>query len=344
MLRRQLHQRSASIDQRHSRPDPGKCHRRALVDLDLQAVGNKSHHAGRFHPRNLLQLRLLLRQRNEKDVAPDIGAHHFHDLRLGHVLHAGDFNVVARFHAEAPRVLAIVIQPGRAESGHAHRASRHGGPQQTVCSFLRKRTSAGGDPLLPAQKRRFLVHIQVDQTRVVHLQIMPAQIMETLARRFSAGWVQLFLQDGGARFPRHQFRSVVVEESLSLQTITLFRRERQTKYWILHRQESDWTSSEEIDGPLGRADKNGLNRRPTSRNSTWHQAAAPAILNPSALEDIDITRGTLTRTRGQTTTGISTVLNTTGAKRTRATCASIRARCPSTRASAASCRADIASK
>jgi hypothetical protein len=43
---------------------------------------------------------------------------------------------------------------------------------------------------LPAQKRRFLVHIQVDEARVIHL----------LARGFSAGWVQLLLQDGGADF------------------------------------------------------------------------------------------------------------------------------------------------
>ena len=32
---------------------------------------------------------------------------------------------------------------------------------------------------MPAQERRFLVYIQVDQTRIVHLQIMPSQIMET---------------------------------------------------------------------------------------------------------------------------------------------------------------------
>ena len=103
------------VDQRHARPHPGECHWRALVNFHLQAVGHKPHHAGRFHPWNLLQLRLLLRQRNEKNVAADVGAHHFHDLRLGHVLHARDFDVVARFHAEAPRALAIVIQRRRSQ-------------------------------------------------------------------------------------------------------------------------------------------------------------------------------------------------------------------------------------
>ncbi len=132
-----------------------------------------------------------------------------------------DFNVVARFHAEAPRALAIVIQPRRRQRRHTARRRRRGSPQQTVRSFFRKRTSAGGDALLPAQERRFLVYIQVDQARIVHLQIMPSQIMET-ARSLSAGRVQLLLQDGGTRLPRHQFRSVVAVESLSLQTITSF--------------------------------------------------------------------------------------------------------------------------
>src|SRR6266849_4846694 len=51
------------------------------------------------------------------------------------------------------------------------------------------------------QERRFLVYIQVDQTRVVQF----------LARSLGAGWVQLLLQDGRT-LPRHQFRSVVVGE------------------------------------------------------------------------------------------------------------------------------------
>jgi hypothetical protein len=61
---------------------------------------------------------------------------------------------------------------------------------------------------------------------------MLVQIMETRARSSSAGRVQLLLQDGGTGLPRHQFRSVVAVESLSLQTITLFPEMRQTKYWI----------------------------------------------------------------------------------------------------------------
>ena len=194
MLRRQLHQSPARVNQRHPRPHPRKRHRRTLVNLHLQAVRNKAHHAGRFHPWNLLQLNLLLRQRNEEDVAPNVGAHHFHNLSLAYVLHARDFNVVARFHAEAPRMFAIVIQRGRGQPAYANQGSSHNGPQQTIRGFLGKRTSAGGNPLLPAQERRFLIHIQVNEARVIHL----------LARSLSAGWVQLLLQDGGTRLPRHQ--------------------------------------------------------------------------------------------------------------------------------------------
>jgi len=50
----------------------------------------------------LLELRFLLRQRDEENVAADVGAHDVHDLGLGHVLHAGDFQVVAGLDAEAP--------------------------------------------------------------------------------------------------------------------------------------------------------------------------------------------------------------------------------------------------
>ena len=85
---RQLHQRSAGIDQGNSRAHAGKCDRRALVNFNLQPVGDEAHHAGRFHPGNLFELRFLLGQRDEENVASDVGAHHFHDLRLGHVLHA----------------------------------------------------------------------------------------------------------------------------------------------------------------------------------------------------------------------------------------------------------------
>ena len=165
----------------------------ALVNLDFQAVGYKAHHAGRLNPRDLLQLRPLLGQRDEEDVAPDVGAHHLHDLRLGHAFHARDFDVIARLHPKAPRALAIVVKPAGAQSRRAQYPGRNDGPFQPVCSFFGKSATAGWDTLLPAQKRRFLIHVQVDQARVVNL----------LARRLlvvspSAGRVQLFLQDGAA--------------------------------------------------------------------------------------------------------------------------------------------------
>ena len=107
MLLRQLHQRAAGIDQQNARADAGEGDRSALVNFNLEAVGDEAHHAGRLDPGNLFELRLLLRERDEENVAANVGAHHFHDLRLGHVLHAGDFDVVARLDAEAPGVLAV---------------------------------------------------------------------------------------------------------------------------------------------------------------------------------------------------------------------------------------------
>jgi hypothetical protein len=63
--------------------------------------------------------------------------------------------------------------------------------------LFRKWTAPGGDPLLPAQKWRFLLYVEVHQARVIEP-----------ALRFPRRRVQLFLQDGGARFPRHQIRQL----------------------------------------------------------------------------------------------------------------------------------------
>ena len=138
MLLRQFHQRATGIDQRNSRADAGKGDRRALVDFDSQAIGNEAHHAGRFHPGNLLELRFLLGERDEENVAADIGAHHFHDLRLGHVLHAGDVDVVARLDAETPGAFAVFVHSTGGECGGTEQHSCDTGPQEAVGSFLRK--------------------------------------------------------------------------------------------------------------------------------------------------------------------------------------------------------------
>jgi hypothetical protein len=132
-------------------------------------------------------------------------AHHFHDLRLGHVFDAGHVNVVARFHTEAPGALAVLVQTGGDDGDRTQDRGRGRGPEQAVCGLFRKRTAAGGDTLLPAQEGRFLVYIQVDQARVVELLASRFKV-----RMLGAGWVQLLLQDGAARLPRHRFRSVVV--------------------------------------------------------------------------------------------------------------------------------------
>ena len=135
MLLRQFHQSSAGIDQRNARAHARECHRRALVNFDLQPVGHEAHHAGRFDPGNLFELRFLLGQRHEENVASDVGAHHFHDLRLGHILHADDFNVVAGLDAKAPGALAVFVQTGGHDRDDTQNCGRDRGPQQPAGSF-----------------------------------------------------------------------------------------------------------------------------------------------------------------------------------------------------------------
>ena len=97
----------AGIDQRDVRTNAGKGHRRSLVNLNAQAVREQSASRSPIRPRNLLQLLLALGERDEENVAADIAAHDFHDLRVRYVFSAGDFNLIARIDAEAPGVLAV---------------------------------------------------------------------------------------------------------------------------------------------------------------------------------------------------------------------------------------------
>ena len=102
----------ALVDQQDIRAHTGESHGRALVNFDFQAIGNKPHHAGRGDPGNLLQL-LFAWSRGKEDVAADVSAHDFHDLRAGHILQTGDFDVVARVDAKTPRVFAVMIKAAR---------------------------------------------------------------------------------------------------------------------------------------------------------------------------------------------------------------------------------------
>ena len=65
--------------------------RRALVDDDLQPVGQQPHHRCRLHPGNLFQLLLALLQRNKEDVAIDVAGHHLQHLRAADIAVAGDW-------------------------------------------------------------------------------------------------------------------------------------------------------------------------------------------------------------------------------------------------------------
>jgi len=72
------------------------------VNFNFEPVGYEPHHTGGFDPCNLFQLGFPLGQGYEENIAADVAAHHFHNLRAAHVLQAADVDVVARFHAESP--------------------------------------------------------------------------------------------------------------------------------------------------------------------------------------------------------------------------------------------------
>ncbi len=69
-----FHDDAAGVNELDVRVDLDKRYRRALVEHDLQAVGQQPHHRGRLHPGNLLQLLLAQLERHEEDVAIDVAA------------------------------------------------------------------------------------------------------------------------------------------------------------------------------------------------------------------------------------------------------------------------------
>src|SRR4051812_1289036 len=150
---REFHQRSASVDERYARPYPGKCNWSSFVDLYAEAVRHETHYAGRLDPGNLLKLRFALCQRNKENIAADIAAHDFHDLGLGDVLGACDFNLVAGVDSEAPRVFAVTIKRARHRHADAEHKDGQGNPLQTIGGVFGERCATGGNALLSAEER-----------------------------------------------------------------------------------------------------------------------------------------------------------------------------------------------
>jgi hypothetical protein len=185
------------------------------MNFNFEPVGDKAHDAGGFDPWNLLQLRFPLRQGHKENVAADVAAHDFHYLRAGDVLQAADFNVIARFNPESPGALAVVVKASNGQSTKKDNTESDGAPGQAGDSFPGERTTTNRDALLHPQEGRFLLHVQVEQARIVHF----------FAPWLVGQWVQVFLRDGGTDSPRRQLRSIVAE-SLSKNTITAFRDER----------------------------------------------------------------------------------------------------------------------
>lgn len=158
---RELHEIADGVDERNVGADAGEGDRRALVNLDAQAIRDEAHDTGRFDPGNLLELVLALGERNEEDVAANIAAHDIHDLGVRDVLDARDFDQVAGIDAKAPGMLAITIESGRGEADKEQNGDREGDPLQADGGFLGKRSAANGDALLGAQEGRFLFRFEV---------------------------------------------------------------------------------------------------------------------------------------------------------------------------------------
>src|ERR1035441_8742334 len=158
------------------------------MNLDAQAIRYESHHARRFHPRNLLQLLFALGQRNEKNVAANISAHHFQHLRVRHVLRAADLNLIAGIDSKTPRMLPVTVEAESGSSQNRKDDERQCHPLQRVGSLFGKGSAPDRYSFLSAQEWGFLLRFQIDEPCVVE----GLSLGSLVGKR-----IQLFLDRGG---------------------------------------------------------------------------------------------------------------------------------------------------
>ena len=102
--------------------------------MNGNAVGQQAHHGGGFNPGYIFELLFSLVERNKKDIASNICAHHVHDLSACGVLHSRDLDVVARIDSKAPRGFAIT------RGGHSGAHQRNGDASERRAVNARART------------------------------------------------------------------------------------------------------------------------------------------------------------------------------------------------------------
>ena len=134
-------------------------------------------------------------ERNEENVAADVAAHHFHDLRVRHVLGAGDLDLIARVDAETPGVLAITVEARRRSAQNCKNDERQRDPLQAIGGLFGERSAADRDSFLPAQKWGFLLRFQIDDACVVERLALDGSLVVRM--RHSRKRIQLFLDGGG---------------------------------------------------------------------------------------------------------------------------------------------------
>src|SRR5205823_6743027 len=111
-------------------------HRRALMNRDSQVVRHEAHDARRLDPGNMLELRLTLSEGDKENVAANVAAHYFENLRAGNVLDPVGFNVVAGFDAEAPRVFAVAVHRSRTDYSEKQGKAKRTDPSQSSSSLF----------------------------------------------------------------------------------------------------------------------------------------------------------------------------------------------------------------
>jgi len=137
------------------------------MNLDAQAIRHKAHHAGDSTQGICSSCCLRWASGTKKMLRPMSPPITSMIWAWATVLGAGDFDLVARIDAKAPRVLSVTVK-AQAESGqNCQSDQRHADPKQAIGGLLGERSAADGNALLPAQEWGFLLRFQIAEPSVV---------------------------------------------------------------------------------------------------------------------------------------------------------------------------------
>ena len=150
-----MEQDAVRVDQADAVTPAHESDRCSLDDGHPQLIGQQSHDGSVFHPRQLLERRATLRQRDEEDVAAQVRTKYREQFGPGHLAVAHDLDRRGAGDAKARIVTEEVTYTERQQEKRAEGAEERRRCGNTAGNARRNETAANWDAPSCAQKSIF---------------------------------------------------------------------------------------------------------------------------------------------------------------------------------------------